>query len=40
MNPDKLLKADDLDGQQVWLRVIEAVKVLESVERPSKANIH
>ena len=40
MRADALLDAGDMDGQRVWLRVIEAIKVLANVERPSKAKIH
>ena len=37
MRADALLDAGDLDGQRVWLRVIEAIKVLSRPDRPSKA---
>ena len=40
MRADALLDASDLDGQRVWLRVIEAIKVLSRVEKPAKANFH
>jgi len=40
MRADALLDAGDLDGQRVWMRVIEAIKVLTNVERPSMAAIH
>ena len=40
MRADALLDAGDLDGQRVWLRVIEAIRVLANVERPSKGEIH
>ena len=40
MRADALLDAGDLEGQRDWLRVIEAIKVLANVERPSKAKIH
>ena len=40
MRADALSEAGDTDGQRVWLRVIEAIKVLANVERPSKAKIH
>ena len=34
MRADALLDAGDLDGQRVWLRVIEAIKVLSEVATP------
>ncbi len=37
MRADALLDAGDLDGRNVWLRVIEAIKVLSRPDRPSKA---
>ncbi len=40
MNPDKLLKAGDLEGQRVWLWIVEAIKVLSNVDRLPKGEIH
>ena len=40
MRADALLDAGDLDGQRVWLRVIEAIKVLSNVDRLPKGEIH
>ena len=35
-----LLAAGDLDGQRVWLRVIEAIKLLSGTETPADAEVH
>ena len=40
MRADALLDAGDLDGRNVWLRVIEAIKVLSKNEKPAEAKIH
>ena len=32
MRADELLAAGDLEGERVWLRVIEAIKVLQNTE--------
>ena len=37
---DAPLDAGDLDGQRVWLRVIEAIKEMSSAEKPADAKIH
>ncbi len=39
MRADKRLKAGDLDGQAVWLRVLRAVKELQATSRPDHATI-
>jgi len=36
---DERLKAGDLDGQAVWLRVLGAVKELQATSRPDHATI-
>ena len=40
MRADALLEAGDMDGRNVWLRVIEAIKVLSKNEKPAGAKIH
>ena len=40
MRADALLDAGDLDGQRVWLRVIEAIKVLSGAKRPPGDTVH
>lgn len=40
MRADALLDAGDLDGQRVWLRVIEAIKVLADADRPMGSVVH
>ena len=37
---DALFNEGDIDGQRVWLRVIEAIKVLSKNEKPAEAKIH
>ena len=39
LQADALLDAGDLDGQRVWMRVIETIKALSKTERPSRGNI-
>ena len=39
MRADKQLKAGDLDGQAVWLRVLKAVKELQATSKPDHATI-
>jgi hypothetical protein len=40
MRADALLDAGDMDGQRVWLRVIDAIKVLSRMEKLAAAKIH
>ncbi len=40
MNADALLDAGDLDGQRVWLRVIEAIKTLSSTSPSLGSTLH
>ena len=37
---DALLDAGDMDGQRVWLRVIEAIKVLSATSPPPGSTRH
>ncbi len=30
----------DLDGQRIWLRIVEAVRQLTETERPKNARLH
>jgi len=40
MRADALFEDGNLGGRNVWLRVIEAIKVLTNVERPSRGETH
>ncbi len=40
MRADELLAAGDLEGQRVWLQVIEAIKVLSGAEKPPRVRVH
>jgi len=40
MRADALLDAGDLEGQSVWLRVIEAIKALLSASAPPGSALH
>jgi hypothetical protein len=40
MRADALLEAGDLDGQKVWLRVIEAIKALLSASASPGSALH
>jgi hypothetical protein len=40
LRADALLDAGDLDGQRVWLRVIEAIKMLSREAAPPAARVH
>lgn len=40
MNADALLDAGDMDGQRVWLRIIEVIRVLTETEWPEGSVVH
>ncbi len=37
---DELMETGDMDGQAVWLRVVDAIEELLSEERPDDAKVH
>ncbi len=37
---DELLGRGDLDGQRIWLHILEAVRQLAATERPKDARLH
>ncbi len=39
-NADALLDAGDLEGQRIWLRVIEAIKTLSSTSPSLGSTLH
>ena len=40
LRADKRLAAGDMEGEAVWLRIVKAVEVLLSEERPDDAEVH
>jgi len=40
MQADKCLEAGELDGKNTWVRVIAAIKELQSKERPAGTMTH
>jgi hypothetical protein len=40
MRADECLAAGDMEGEAVWLRIVEAVEELQSKERPDDAKVH
>ncbi len=40
MRADEHLAAGDMEGEAVWLRIVKAVEVLLSEERPGDAEVH
>jgi len=40
MKADALLDAGDLDGQRVWLRIIEVFRMLTDTECPEGSIVH
>ena len=40
MRADELLKAGDMGGKAVWLRILKAVEELQSKERPEDATVN
>ncbi len=40
MRADELMKAGDMEGRAVWLRIVKAVEELLSGERPDDAEVH
>ncbi len=40
MRADERLAAGDMEGRDVWLRIVKAVEELLSEERPDGADVH
>ena len=40
MRADELMEAGDMDGKDVWLRILNAVDELLARERPEGAKVH
>ncbi len=40
MRADECLAAGDMEGEAVWLRIVKAIAVLLSEERPDDAEVH
>ncbi len=40
MRADELMEAADMEGRAVWLRIVKAIEVLLSEERPDDAEVH
>ena len=40
MRADELMETGDMDGRAVWLRIVKAIEVLLSEERPGDAEVH
>ncbi len=40
MRADELLEKGDLDGQRIWIRIVNAVEEFLATERPKGARVH
>jgi len=40
MRADECLAAGDMEGEVVWLRIVEAIEELLSEERPDDTEVH
>ncbi len=40
MRADELMEAGDMEGRDVWIRIVKAVEELPSKERPDDAEVH
>ena len=40
MRADELMEAGDMDGKAVWLRIVKAIDVISSEDRPIDQELH
>ena len=40
MRTDELMEAGDMDGKAVWLRIVKAIDVISSEDRPIDQELH